>query len=41
MKVKKMHSIRVNPILDTIFWTKTASKGFELLGGVIMLINAM
>jgi len=26
---------------DTIFWTKTASKGFELLGGVIMLINAI
>ena len=26
---------------DTIFWTKTASKGVELLGGIVMLINAM
>ncbi|CAG5114343.1 Oidioi.mRNA.OKI2018_I69.chr2.g8402.t1.cds [Oikopleura dioica] len=26
---------------DTIFWTKTASKGVELLGGIVMLINAI
>ena len=41
MKVEKDARTLNHRILDTIFWTKTASKGFELLGGVIMLINAM